>query len=147
MKKLPLGVLEIVYITFFQGGQQDFHPVFYFKGSDLFLGFLMHIFTLFFFSKSIPWPAGSSLWPLPTSLQRSSATAADWAHESTCGEAEGRAAEIKNAMVPKGSDTFLGGGFKYYYFHPYLGKIPILTNIFQWGWNHQLVSIDRISQS
>ena len=22
-------------------------------------------------------------------------------------------------------------------FHPYLGKIPILTNIFQLGWNHQ----------
>ena len=26
-----------------------------------------------------------------------------------------------------------------FYFHPYLGKIPILTNIFQLGWNHQLV--------
>ena len=24
------------------------------------------------------------------------------------------------------------------YFHPYLGKIPNLTNIFQMGWNHQL---------
>ena len=24
------------------------------------------------------------------------------------------------------------------YIHPYLGKIPILTNIFQRGWNHQL---------
>ena len=24
-----------------------------------------------------------------------------------------------------------------FYFHPYLGKIPISTNIFQWGWNHQ----------
>ena len=22
-------------------------------------------------------------------------------------------------------------------FYPYLGKIPILTNIFQLGWNHQ----------
>ena len=31
----------------------------------------------------------------------------------------------------------LGGGFKYFYFHPYLRKIPILTNIFQMGWNHQ----------
>ena len=31
----------------------------------------------------------------------------------------------------------LGGGFNFY-FHPYLGKIPILTNIFQMGWNHQL---------
>ena len=26
-------------------------------------------------------------------------------------------------------------------FHPYLGKIPILTNIFQMGWNHQLESL------
>ena len=25
-----------------------------------------------------------------------------------------------------------------FYFHLYLGKIPILTNIFQRGWNHQL---------
>ena len=24
-----------------------------------------------------------------------------------------------------------------FYFHPYLGKIAILTNIFQMGWNHQ----------
>ena len=24
------------------------------------------------------------------------------------------------------------------YFHPYLGKISILTNIFQMGWNHHL---------
>ena len=23
-----------------------------------------------------------------------------------------------------------------FYIHPYLGKIPILTNIFQMGWNH-----------
>ena len=25
----------------------------------------------------------------------------------------------------------------FFNFHPYLGKIPILTNIFQWGWHHQ----------
>ena len=25
-----------------------------------------------------------------------------------------------------------------FYFHPYWGKIPILTNISQRGWNHQL---------
>ena len=24
-----------------------------------------------------------------------------------------------------------------FYFQPYLGKIPILTNIFHMGWNHQ----------
>ena len=28
-----------------------------------------------------------------------------------------------------------------FYFHPYLGKIPILTNIFQRGWKHQLVKV------
>ena len=27
-----------------------------------------------------------------------------------------------------------------FYFHPYLGKIPILTNIFQLGWNHQAIT-------
>ena len=26
----------------------------------------------------------------------------------------------------------------FFYVHPYLGKIPILTNIFEVGWNHQL---------
>ena len=31
------------------------------------------------------------------------------------------------------SKAELGGGFKYFYFHPYLGKIPILTDIFQRG--------------
>ena len=28
-----------------------------------------------------------------------------------------------------------------FYFHPYLGKITILTDIFQMGWNHQPVMI------
>ena len=42
----------------------------------------------------------------------------------------------------------LGGGFKNFYFHPYLGKIPILTNIFQLGWNHQPVFVtDTPSES
>ena len=26
----------------------------------------------------------------------------------------------------------------FFYFHPYLEKVPILTNIFQMGWNHQV---------
>ena len=30
------------------------------------------------------------------------------------------------------------------YFHPYLGKIPILTTIFQMGWNHQLVIFTNV---
>ena len=35
-------------------------------------------------------------------------------------------------VVPSNSvTTYLGGGFKY--FHPYLAKIPNLTNMFQMG--------------
>ena len=38
--------------------------------------------------------------------------------------------------------TILGGGFNEFFFlnfHPYLGRWSNLTNIFQLGWNHQLV--------
>ena len=38
-----------------------------------------------------------------------------------------------------------------FYFHPFLGKIPILTNIFQLGWNHQLdnnnLSLSKMCQT
>ena len=49
-----------------------------------------------------------------------------------------------NEQQDKAPENFnLGGGFKCFSFqctpiHPYSGKIPILTNIFQRGWNHQL---------
>ena len=33
-----------------------------------------------------------------------------------------------------------------FYFHPYLGKIPILTHIFQMGWNHQLEKMQRATE-
>ena len=33
-----------------------------------------------------------------------------------------------------------------FYFHPYLGKIPNLTNIFQMGRNHQLDIILDLNQ-
>ena len=33
---------------------------------------------------------------------------------------------------------------KIFYFHPYLGKISNLTNIFQRGWNHQLEEYDTM---
>ena len=43
----------------------------------------------------------------------------------------------------RGRFSLLGGGSKDFFFHPYLGKISNLTNIFrnifQRGWNHQLV--------
>jgi len=39
---------------------------------------------------------------------------------------------VLNSTGP--TKAILGGGFRYLlYFHPYLGKIPILTNIFQRG--------------
>ncbi len=34
-----------------------------------------------------------------------------------------------------------GGNSNIFYFHPYLGRIPNLTNIFQMGWNHHLVML------
>ena len=42
--------------------------------------------------------------------------------------------------------TNLGGGFKDFFFNPYLGKWSNLTNIFQRGWNHQLVTWDEGNQ-
>ena len=42
----------------------------------------------------------------------------------------------------------LSDGPQYWGRFPYLGKIPILTNIFQMGWfNHQLVCICTINES
>ena len=41
----------------------------------------------------------------------------------------------KRNKIPK---ELGGGNSNIFYFHPYLGKIPILTHIFQMGWNHQL---------
>ncbi len=43
----------------------------------------------------------------------------------------------KGTSIFWASERYLGGGFKKKYVHLYLGKIPILTNIFQMGWNHQ----------
>ena len=49
--------------------------------------------------------------------------------------------KLSNSRIfgPPCINSSLGGGFDNFYFHPYLGKIPILTDIFQLGWNHQLV--------
>ena len=49
--------------------------------------------------------------------------------------------------VEASSHQFFTGGFKYVWnFHPYLGKIPNLTNIFQRGWNHQQVYFDLLKK-
>ena len=45
-----------------------------------------------------------------------------------------------------GGKLWLGGGnSNILYFHPYLGKWSNLTDIFQMGWNHQLVDFGRCS--
>ena len=54
---------------------------------------------------------------------------------------------LPNKKINNGSvevkDYNLGAGFKHFLFSPRkLGKIPILTNIFEMGWfNHQLVMV------
>ena len=40
--------------------------------------------------------------------------------------------KLKSLEAFHSLELTLTGGFKYFYFHPYLGKIPILT-IFQMG--------------
>ena len=45
--------------------------------------------------------------------------------------------EWKKTIIDLQDKQELGGGFNFFNFHPYLGKIPILTSIFQGGWNHQ----------
>ena len=43
--------------------------------------------------------------------------------------------------------VLLGGGFKHFFFHPYLGKWSNLTNIFGMGWNHQPVLLTEETKS
>ena len=46
---------------------------------------------------------------------------------------------VSISMILFTHTNLLGGGFKYFLFSPLFGEVPILTNIFQRGWNHQLV--------
>jgi len=46
--------------------------------------------------------------------------------------------EVKRTLRPLDLKHFWEVLSNIFYFHIYLGKIPILTNIFQRGWNHQL---------
>ena len=41
-------------------------------------------------------------------------------------------------------NILLGGGSNFFYFHPNLGKISTLTNIFERGWNHQLDYVPKL---
>ena len=63
---------------------------------------------------------------------------ADWLAPGTSAEHfsqyEAAAAGHSGAATVRAMDAYLAGGnSKILYFHPYLGKIPILTNIFQLG--------------
>ena len=49
-----------------------------------------------------------------------------------------RSQDLKS-LLPTHRRSILIGGFKYFYFQPYLGKWSNLTNMFQRGWNHHLV--------
>ena len=40
---------------------------------------------------------------------------------------------LYSSLCQKNRGDKLGGGFKVFFVHPYLGKIPILTNILQRG--------------
>ena len=45
---------------------------------------------------------------------------------------------LKYRMLFSGNITCWVVVSNMFYVHPHFGKIPILTNIFQMGWNHQL---------
>ena len=49
-----------------------------------------------------------------------------------------RFARLASRPIFECRNHHLGGGFKYFYFNPYLGKWSNLTNVFQMAWNHQL---------
>ena len=60
--------------------------------------------------------------------------------EDGVSDSKGVLENMRQAHDPSpNKQPFLGGGFKYSFVHPYLGKWSNLTNIFQMGWNHQLV--------
>ena len=42
-----------------------------------------------------------------------------------------------DSLLRDDSVGWCGIGEEIFFFHPYLGKISNLTNIFQMGWNHQ----------
>ena len=46
--------------------------------------------------------------------------------------------DVRVRFTKKNKGPLGGGNSNILYVHLYLGKIPILTNIFQLGWNHQL---------
>ena len=81
--------------------------------------------------------------PKPTVEQPALHQAADCANEPDSYERNSQNCEYfcgEEAGCFERTMGMLGGGFRYFLFSPRkLGKIPILTHIFQMGWfNHQL---------
>ena len=59
----------------------------------------------------------------------------------SCGVFDGRSTPhvgMENALT--------GWWFQIFVFQPYLGMIPILTNILQMGWNHQLANLSLVTK-
>ena len=68
-----------------------------------------------------------------------------WIWESECCEEEGFSSMDSVGYRENGrknKNWLVVSNIFYIYFHPYLGKFPILTNIFQMGWNHQPENVD-----
>jgi len=66
----------------------------------------------------------------------------DWRLGKPIDQTAGSQKNVLNVMGGRKTQfgIWLVGGFNFFYFHPYLGKISILTHIFQMGWfNHHLV--------
>ena len=92
----------------------------------------------FFFQKSKSWHREKDVLSMETPRMFRS-----WVQESTFEQTFGKSWKAPRRMS---WDTVHKNSLKcdnwvvvsnIFYFHPYLGKIPILTNIFQGGWNHQ----------
>ena len=50
-----------------------------------------------------------------------------------CHPKVGKVSRNFQTSIFRGNVEYLGGGFKHFYVHPYLGKIPNLTTIFRWN--------------
>ena len=86
---------------------------------------------------NIPFPSSLSSWVVVVSFQGGTTTprVGSGTREATCHETQ--LLGIPNSEIKLG-----GGNSNILYFHPVFGEDePNLTNIFQMGWNHQLVKL------
>ena len=94
----------------------------------------LHLPSFSFFTRTIPPSTNFCVWPWAPSLRDPMSFNLWILHLGSCSVGSTPHRLQTNPHI------FLGGGnSNIFYFHPYLGKVPILTNMFQRGWNHQLV--------